>query len=65
MHFFQALLVNSKLAYSASLLLSYQLTVTERTELLIEGGVSPLGDGEEGADDESFNFLFEGGMTLP
>ena len=42
-----------------------KLTVTERTELLIEGGVSPLGDGEDGADDVSFNFRFEGGMTLP
>ena len=42
-----------------------KLTVTERTELLTEGGVSPLGDGDEGADDDSFNFLFEGGMTLP
>ena len=42
-----------------------QLTVTERTELLTEGGVSPFGDGDEGADDDSFNFLFEGGMTLP
>ena len=43
-----------------------QLTVTESTELLLtEGGVSPLGEGDEGADDDSFNFLFEGGMTLP
>jgi len=39
--------------------------VTESTELLTEGGVSPFGDGDEGADDDSFNFLFEGGMTLP
>ena len=43
----------------------YQLTVTERTELLIDGGVWLWGDGEEGADDVSFNFLFEGGMSLP
>ena len=37
----------------------------ERTELLTEGGVSPLGDGEEGADEDNFNFFFEGGITLP
>ena len=43
-----------------------RLTVTvERTELLTDGGVSPFGDGEEGADEDNFNFLFEGGISLP
>ena len=43
-----------------------KLTVTvERTELLTDGGVSPFGDGEEGADEDNFNFLFEGGISLP
>lgn len=37
----------------------------ERTELLTDGGVSPFGDGEEGADEDNFNFLFEGGISLP
>ena len=41
------------------------LTATERAELLTEGGVSPLGDGEDGADEVNFNFRLEGGMTLP
>lgn len=36
----------------------------ERIELLIEGGVRFLGDGDEGVDDDSFNFFFEGGMIL-
>ena len=39
--------------------------MTEREELLTEGGVSPLGDGEEGADEVNFNFRLDGGMTLP
>ena len=33
--------------------------------LLLDVGVIPLGDGDDGADDECFNFFFEGGISLP
>lgn len=36
----------------------------ERIELLIDGGVSFFGDGEEGVDEDNFNFFFEGGISL-